>query len=157
MDACRTLAMIYEILMHYADGLEWLELAHKYARQLGDEPRRARVCAEMARFLAMKGRFGEAHERITEGQAIAERLDLRIARMELWSAEGSVLVEERRGQEAKEKLDSAITAMKEAGFHPALLRTMLDAGYASYQIKDQVSLDRVQDKIYDLAGHISGI
>lgn len=78
VDACRTLAMVYDILMRYGDGLEWLELAHKYARQIGDEPRRARVCAEMARFLAMKRRFEDAHEQLEEGQEIAERLDLRV-------------------------------------------------------------------------------
>jgi hypothetical protein len=156
VDACRTLAMLYEILMQYGDGLEWLELAHKYARQIGDEPRRARVCGEMARSLAMKGRFEDAHERLEEGQAIAERLDLRVARMELWSAEGSVLVEERRGAEAVDPLERAITAMGQAGFRPALLRALLDAGYASYQTQDQALLDRVQDEIYDLADAYPG-
>jgi tetratricopeptide (TPR) repeat protein len=150
VDACRTLAIVYEILMKYSDGLEWLELAHKYARRIGDEPRRARVCAELARFLAAKQQFEKAHERLHEGNTIAQRLDLRIARMELWSAEASVLVEERRGVEAKALIGRITPVIREAAFRPLLLRTLIDAGYASYQTRDQVVLDRVYDEIYDL-------
>jgi hypothetical protein len=76
--------------------------------------------------------------------------------MELWSAEGSVLVEERRGAEALMPLQRVITAIGQAGFRPALLRALLDAGYASYQTQDQTWLDRVQDEIYDLANAYPG-
>ena len=151
VDTCRTLAIVYEILMKYSDGLEWLELAHKYSRRIGDEPRRARVCAELARFLAAKERVQEAHDRLREGNTIAQRLDLRLARMELWSAEASVLVEERRGVEAKAVIEGVVPALREAGFRPLLLRTLIDGGYASYQTQDQGLLDRVHDEIYDLA------
>ncbi len=150
VDTCRTLAIVYEILMKYSDGLDWLECAHKYARRIGDEPRRARVCAELARFLAAKQQFEKSHERLQEGNTIAQRLDLRLARMELWSAEASVLVEERRGVEAKAVIEDVVPAVREAGFRPLLLRTLIDAGYASYQTRDEALLDRVYDEIYDL-------
>jgi tetratricopeptide (TPR) repeat protein len=150
VDACRTLAIVYEILMKYSDALEWLELAHKYARRIGDEPRRARVCAELARFLAAKQQFEKSHERLREGNTIAQRLDLRVAQMELWSSEASVLVEERRGMEAKALLERVLPVIREATFRPLLLRTLIDAGYASYETRDQALLDRVYDEIYDL-------
>jgi tetratricopeptide (TPR) repeat protein len=156
IDTCRTLAIVYEILMKYSDGLEWVELAYKYARRVGDEPRRARVCAELARFLAPKRQFQEAHERLREGNTIAQRLDLRVARMELWSAEASVLIYEDRGVEAAALIDRAVPALREAGFRPLLLRTLIDAGYASYQTQDQALIDRVQDEIYDLADTYPG-
>jgi tetratricopeptide (TPR) repeat protein len=150
VDACRTLAIVYEILMKYSDALEWLELAHKYARRIGDEPRRARVCAELARFLAAKQQFEKSHERLREGNTIAQRLDLRVAQMELWSSEASVLVEERRGMEAKALLERVLPVIREGTFRPLLLRTLIDAGYASYETRDQALLDRVYDEIYDL-------
>lgn len=156
IDACRTLAIVYDMLMQYGDGLEWLELAHTQARRVGDEPRRASVCAELARFLAMKQRFDEAHARLDEGTTIAERLQLRITRMELASAEVSLLVEEREGAKAIERLGPLLTALDAAGRRPTLLRTLLDAGYASYQARDQALLERVQDRIYDLADGLHG-
>ena len=156
VDACRTLAIVYEILMKYSDGLEWLDLALKYARRIGDEPRRARVCAELARFLAAKHQFEESHQRLREGNTIAQRLDLRAAQMELWSAEASVLVYEERGAEAAALIERTVPALREAGFRPLLLRTQIDGGYASYQTRDQVLIDRVHDEIYDLADSYPG-
>lgn len=156
VDACRTLAIVYEILMKYSDGLEWLDLALKYARRIGDEPRRARVCAELARFLAAKHQFEESHQRLREGTTIAQRLDLRVTRLELWSAETSVLVYEERGAEAAALIERTVPALREAGFRPLLLRTLIDAGYASYQTRDQVLIDRVHNEIYDLADSYPG-
>jgi len=156
VDSCRTLAMVYEILMHYADALDWLERAYAVARSAGDEPRRARICAELARFFAMKGRFGEAHEKLVEAQAIVDRLEIRIARFDVWAAEGSVLVEERRPSEALEKLRWAMDGYREAGLRPALLRTMIDAGYTSFQLQDQPLFDHVQDHIFGLADSFPG-
>lgn len=156
VDSCRTLATVYEILMHYADALDWLERAYAVARSAGDEPRRARICAELARFLAMKRRFGEAHEKVAEAQTVVDRLELRIAQLEVWSAEGSVLVEERRPSEALEKLRLAMDGYREAGLRPALLRTMIDLGYTAYQLRDQALFDHVQDHIFDLADAFPG-
>jgi hypothetical protein len=93
---------------------------------------------------------------LREGNTIAQRLDLRVAQMELWSAEASVLVYEERGAEAAALIERAVPALREAGFRPLLLRTLIDAGYASYQTRDQVLIDRVHDEIYDLVDSYPG-
>jgi tetratricopeptide (TPR) repeat protein len=156
LDACRHLAIVYEILSQLTDALEWLEAAHQRARRIGDEPRRARLCAELARFLAYKQRYEEAHERLREGAAIAGRLHLGAAQAELWAAEGCVLKEQGRGPDALSVFGRAITAHENSGRRPALLRTLIDATEASYQAGDQPLLDRVQSQIYDLADDLPG-
>jgi hypothetical protein len=150
IDACTALGIVYEILMQYADGLEWLEIAHRYAATLGDEPRRARLCAELARFLSMKQRYDEAHERVREGLAIADRLDLDITRLHLRSAEGSVLIEERRTEQALSVLDESAAGLRNAGWRPSLTRTLIDCCYGRLRTGDLAEMEALTDELFDL-------
>jgi hypothetical protein len=151
IDACRTLGIVYEILMQYADGLDWLEQAYREARRFGDEPRRARLCVELARFLSTKRRMDEAHERLNEGYRVAENLNLDITRLELLSAEGCVLVEERRVDEALARLQEASRGFREAGRRPALARSLIDVCYGSFQARDWDGLEFARAELFDLA------
>ena len=143
-------AIVYEILMQYADGLEWLEIAHRYAATFGDEPRRARLCAELARFLSMKQRYDEAHERVQEGLVIADRLDLDITRLHLLSAQGSVLIEERRAEEALSVLDESVAGLRNAGWRPSLTRTLIDCCYGRLRTGDLTEMEALTDELFDL-------
>ena len=150
IDACAALGVVYEILMHYADGLDWLERAHSSTKSWGDEPRRARVCAELARFYSTKQRFDEAHERVAEGLAIADRLSLVDTRLRLLSARGCVLVEQRRTAEALAVLTAAADGLRQLGRRPALARTLIDVGYAQFQAQDWTAMETATDELIDL-------
>jgi tetratricopeptide (TPR) repeat protein len=150
IDACTALAVVYEILMQYADALDWLEHAHGLTKSWGDEPRRARVCAELARFYATKERYDEAHGRVHEGLAIADRLNLDDTRLRLLSAQGSVLVEQRRTAQARAVLTAATDGLRALGRRPALARTLVDVGYASFQAQDWAAMEAATDELIDL-------
>ncbi len=150
IDACTALGIVYEIRMQYADGLEWLEIAHRYAVTFGDEPRRARLCAELARFLSMKQRHDEAHERVQEGLVIADRLALDITRLHLLSAQGSVLIEEGRAEEALVVLDESVAGLRSAGWKPSLTRTLIDCCYGRLRTGDLTEMESITDELFDL-------
>jgi len=150
VDACRSLGIVYEVLMKYADGLDWLERAHALACALGDEPRRARLCGELGRFLGEKQRFVEAHERLQEGYAIADKLALDVTRLELLSAEGSVLSDERRGPEAVARFALATTGLRQMERRPALTRALVAGCYAYFQARDWDGLHAARIELGDL-------
>jgi tetratricopeptide (TPR) repeat protein len=156
IDACAALAVVYEILMQYADALDWLEPAHRLAATWGDEPRRARVCAELARFYAVKQRYDEAHQRVHEGLAIADRLNLEDTRLHLLSAQGSVLVEQRQAAEALATLSAAAEGLRRLGRRPALTRTLIDIGYAQFQAQDWNAMEAATDELIDLTDVLVG-
>ena len=156
IDACAALAVVYEILMQYADALDWLEHAYRLTRSWGDEPRRARVCAELARFYAVKQRYDEAHERVAEGLVIADRLSLGDTRLRLLSAQGSVLVEQRRTAEALAALTAAADGLRRLGRRPALTRTLIDLGYAQFQAQDWAAMESATDELIDVTDILVG-
>jgi SIR2-like domain len=155
-DAGRTLAIIAEIFMNYDRGLELLEPAYQATRYIGDEPRRARVCAEQVRFLAKAHRFSEAHQKLAEGYAIADRLGLEIVRLELRSAEGCLRVEEQKPAEALVTLEQAVTGFRQADRCPALTRALLDVCYAAYMTRNDLRLHATQDEIESLLATYPG-
>ena len=150
IDACAALGVVYEILMQYADALDWLEKGHHLASQLGDEPRRARLCAELARFLSMKERHDEAQERVDEGLTITDRLNLQTTRLELLSAQGSVLIQQRRTAEALAVLTDSADGQRAAGHRPALTRTLIDVCYGHFQASDWTAMEAATDELIDL-------
>lgn len=156
IDACLALAVVYEILMQYADALDWLEHAYALAVKLGDEPRRARLCAELSRFLAMRTRHDEADRRVREGLAVAERLGLRSTRLQLLSARGSALVEQRRTGEALDALIAAADGQREMRSRPALARTLLDVSYAHFQARDWSAMEAATDELIELTDVYAG-
>ena len=156
IDACRALALPYEILMHYADALDWLEQAYRLACRFGDEPRRAALCAELARFLAMKEGVAEAHEKVAEGLAIAQRLHLITTHIDLLAAGGGVFVVAGDGERAVQWLDPAIDALRKMSRRPALARALLDAGYAAHQLSSQPRFDAVYGELLDLVDTLPG-
>jgi tetratricopeptide (TPR) repeat protein len=150
IDACTALGVVYEILMQYADALDWLEQAHRLSKSWGDEPRRARVCAELARFYSATGRHDEAHERVLEGLVIADRLSLDDVRLRLFSAQGSVLVEQRRTAEALAVLTATADRLRALDRRPALTRTLIDVCYGHFQAKDWAAMEAATDELIDL-------
>ncbi len=156
IDACRALAIPYEITQHYTDALEWLELAYQEAKAFGDEPRRAAVCAEQARFLAMKKREDEAHAKIDEGLTIAERLRLTATRIDLMAARGGIFVACDDAVEGVKWLDPAIEWLRKANRRPALLRALLDACYAASILGSQERFETAHDEMIALSERYPG-
>jgi hypothetical protein len=104
----------------------------------------------------MKQRYEEAHAKIGEGREIAGQLGLHAASYELLSAEGSLLVEERRPEEALQKLEAAAAGFRGLGYRPALLRCLIDVCYASYRLASQERLDAAIEELFPLAEKLPG-
>jgi tetratricopeptide (TPR) repeat protein len=137
VDACCALAVVYEQLQQFSDSMEWLEAANRIVKLTGDEPRRARVMAELSRFYGWKQRFDEAYQCLEEGYAICDRLQIHAIRLHLLASEGSILVLQNQGEKALEKLDVAIKGYREARLNPPLLRAFIDVCYC-YLMVDNI-------------------
>ena len=81
-------AVVHTMMGNWSGGLEWLEGAYPTLKQYGDEPRRARLCAELGRFLAWAERYDDAERYLDEGLAIAHQLKLGLLMAHLHAARG---------------------------------------------------------------------
>jgi hypothetical protein len=69
--------VIYDIVQFYSAAVGQLQRCIESATALGDEPRRALLCAHLGRLLTYKGQFAEADVALKESEVIARRLDLK--------------------------------------------------------------------------------
>ena len=68
--------VVYDIVQYFTAPAEQLRLLATQAAALGDEPRRAMLCAHLGRLLTYTGHFDEADASLQEAEVIARRLDL---------------------------------------------------------------------------------
>ena len=76
MDGVLALGLVAAQTGQWKALIEWCEAVYPYVRRVGDEPRRARLCAVLGRALAFKQRDDEAERYLAEGTRIGERLRL---------------------------------------------------------------------------------
>jgi len=79
---------LYDIVSVYTAGAEQLRLCIERATALGDEPRRALLCAHRGRLLTYGRRFAEADIELKEAETIAARLDMYWASLVARAARG---------------------------------------------------------------------
>jgi hypothetical protein len=144
-DAAHTAGTIYDILGDYTLGLNLLGQGYDLTRHIGDDPRRARVCANLVRFLRYKKRFAEAEGRFIDGEKIAKRLDLPHTRAAIRAAYGSVLLNRNEPGAALPELVAAANWFAQAERVPALVRTWLDMVLAVYWAGYKSELDQALD------------
>lgn len=113
--ACCTL---YDIVQSFQGAISHLRPCEASARRLGDEPRRAILCANLGRFHTYAGEFAEADQALLEAETIIARLDLRGAGMTataaraLWRVDSNTDVD--RGKRELLDLDRAVVAQQAA-------------------------------------------
>lgn len=144
IDAAIAGGLVWSIAGVWSDGLKYLESARELAIRFGMEPRRARLCAHLVRFLTWKNRFGEAAARYEEGMHIAERLGMESTQWELRLAWGYALTEQRRGAEAVPLLSEACDYFQTTGRLPLLTRAGLDLYYTAMLVGDQAGFDKAR-------------
>jgi tetratricopeptide (TPR) repeat protein len=153
-------ATVHTLIGNWSLGLEWLELYYPIAKRNGDEPRRARICAHLGRFLAWAERYDEGECILREGIAIAEKLRIGLVLAELHAAWGYLELDRGRGAEAIQHLLPASRQFMKAELTSPLLPILLDLSEAAFIANQndlsQQALDTFEDEIDrypGLSGH----
>lgn len=102
--------VIYDIVQFFRGPIEQLRRCLRIARKLGDEPRRAMLCAHLGRVLTYAGHFEQADEFINEGTRLAERLGLQPVFLAAQAARGLRLADSRT---SLEQAAQAVTTLQE--------------------------------------------
>jgi hypothetical protein len=150
-DAAIAAGTIYDVLGDYTGALECLELGYDLTEMFGDEPRRARLCAYLGRFLGYQRRFEEAEGRLAEGEGIAARLDLASTAAALQAARGSLLLDRNEPEAAMPDLLVAANWLAATERLPALVRVLLDMALAAFHAGYDSELEQALDNLDRLA------
>lgn len=165
--------VIYDIVQFYTASAQQLRSCVEKARALGDEPRRAALCAHLGRLLTYAGEFGEADASLKEAEAIARRLDLRRPLLAARAARGLWLVDSgTSAQEGLETLravadelrifddvalvtkvdlaDSTLTPRVLKGRQPTLCRVLLDLVRAAAAVGDGDAINSSLDQLDEI-------
>lgn len=86
-------AVIADIVQIFGPTIEQLHRCLNIAKELGDEPRRAMLCAQLGRFLIYRKRFDEAARFLVEADSIARRLALQSVLLASQAARGLWLLD----------------------------------------------------------------
>lgn len=168
---------IYDIIRLLDPAAAQLRGCVEIAKELGDEPRRAMLCAHLGRFLSYGGHFDEADKLIAESEAIATRLDLNTALLASRAARGRWLVDSgksnQRAIQTLRQVVQTIHALDDEplfikidvikpesppisvkGCHPALCRVLLDLNRAARLAGDAEVMNQTLDELDELATEV---
>lgn len=137
--------VIWSMAGMWTQGLEYLETAREVAITLGQEPRRAKLCIHLTRFLAWKQQFDDALQRYQEGLTIAKKLGMESIQMELQIAAGYALVQQNQATEAIELILPACDYFQSVGRLSLLTRAALDLTRAAMFASDQEALNKAME------------
>jgi tetratricopeptide (TPR) repeat protein len=153
-------ATVHALVGNWSAGLEWLEAAYPRLIRFGDEPRRARLCAHLGRFLAWMERYDEAEKFLREGAAITAHLKLGLIQAELHSAWGYLEMDRGNAAEAVGHLKFAAATFSRAELTSPLLPILLDLSEAAFRAdQNDLSIEALGgvedqlDRYPGLAGH----
>jgi hypothetical protein len=128
--------------------------------RLGDEPRRARLCAQLGRFLAWAERYDEAENYLRDGMAIATQLKLGLVQAELNAAWGYLELDRGNPADAVDRLKHAAATFSRAELSSPLLPVLLDLSEAAFRVdQNDLSIEALGgvedelDRYPGLAGH----
>ena len=166
-------AVVYDVEQKFGPPVAQFKDCLRIAKELGDEPRRAMLCALLGRFLTSGGHFDEADEFLAEADRVARRLDLRSvllasqAARGLWLADSGTSAENavktlREVADTIHALDdeplftkfdlgqpeSAPVVVK--GRHPILCRVLLDLNRAALFAGDGQVMNQTLDELDEL-------
>jgi hypothetical protein len=166
-------AVVYDIVQLFQGPAVQLAQCIAIAKEIGDEPRRAALCAHQARFLIYLKLFEEADAAICEADSIARRLDLRAVLLAsntvrgLWLAESGASTE--KGMVLLKEVVAAIHAQDNIplvtkidlarpddapalikGRNPALCRVLLDLNGAAQIAGDVEVMNQTLDELDEL-------
>jgi hypothetical protein len=166
--------VIYDIVRLF--DLAAVQLRHcvEIAQQLGDELRRAVLCAHLGRFLTYGGHFDEAEKFLEEAERIGHRLALQPVLLASQAARGRWLCDSGESDESAVRMlrevVSAIHALDEEplfmkadllqpespstmvrGRHPTLCRVLLDLNRAARFAGDAEVMNQTLDELDALA------
>ena len=165
--------VIYDIVQIFTPGARQLEALLEKALALGDEPRRAMLCAHLGRLLTYTKEFPKAHAMLNEAEQIAERLGMRKVLLTARAARGVWLLDSGTSSEqALETLqslaneiraaddeplvtnvdlaDPTLTATILKGHQPMLCRVLLDLTAAALTTGDGKTVDASLDLLDEL-------
>ena len=153
-------ATVHALTGNWSGGLEWLEAAYPRLIRFGDEPRRARLCAQLGRFLAWAERYDEAEQYLREGEAITAQLKLGLVQAELNAASGYLELDRGNAVDAVGYLQRAARTFSRAELTSPLLSVLLDLSEAAFRAdRNDLSIEALGgvedqlDRYPGLAGH----
>lgn len=172
--------VIYDIVQFYTSGARQLEALLEKAVALGDEPRRAMLCAHLGRLLTYTREFARALAMLDEAEQIAHRLGLKKVQLTAWAARGIWLHDSGtsadQAAELLQKVADDILAVDEEplvtkidladpgltptvlkGRQPVMCRVLLDLTAAALTLGDGKTVDRSLDLLDELTvEHFNG-
>ena len=172
--------VIYDIVQSYTAGAGQLEALLEKAVALGDEPRRAMLCAHLGRLLTYTQEFTRADVMLKAAEEVADRLGLEKVRLTARAARGIWLHDsDTSPQQALETLktlsediraaddevlvtkvdltDPALTRTMLKGHQPMLCRVLLDLVAAAITLGDGKTVDTSLDLLDELTvEHFNG-
>lgn len=157
LDAYISAATVHAMIGNWSGGLEHLDAIEPTFRHIGDEPRRARLCAQRGRFLAWAEKYEEAERHLTEGLRVAQRLQLGLVSAEIHAAWGYLELDRKRPNEALSHLALASGTFQRAELLAPLLPTLLDLAEAALLVNQNglavQALETVEDELDRFPGY----
>ena len=168
---------IYDIVRLFDPAAVQLRHCVEIAKELGDEMRRAILCAHLGRFLTYGGHFNEAHEFLDEAERIGRRLALQPVLLASQAARGRWFCDSGKSDESAlgilRDVVSNIHALDEKplftkvdllqpessptlvkGRHPMLCRVLLDLNRAARFAGDAEAMNQTLDELDELATEV---
>jgi tetratricopeptide (TPR) repeat protein len=136
LDCMLSLASVHGVLGEVAEGLDLCRSAFDLAAEVGDEPRRARACAHLGRFLAADDSHEEAEACLEDGFAVARRLGLAVLEAYVAVAYGRLELWRDRPEEARRYLSAACASFRRSQLHLPLAESLLPLFDAAHVTAD---------------------
>lgn len=157
-DAICTLARAWTLDEKWSPAyVEALRQTYELVFDWGDEPRRARVGALLARFLAQAGLLDDAAAVLVDCQPIPKRLNLPVTGNELVAVGGLLYLAEGRGDDALRALDSACRHWEAARHDLRLAETLLRLSEAAVAAGNAEVLGRAVARVEELLPLVPGL
>ena len=176
-DVANASVVIYDIVRLFDPAAVQLRHCVEITKLLGDEIRRAMLCAQLGRFLTYGGHFNEADEFLKEAERIGSRLALEPVLLASQAARGRWLSDSGKSDEsAVQMLSDVVSAIKALdeeplfakvdllqpespptmvkGRHPTICRALLDLNRAARFAGDEKIMNQTLDELDVLATEI---
>ena len=154
LEAFLSAATVHALMGNWSGGLEWLEQGYPRLERYGDEPRRARLCARLGRFLAWAERYDEAERYLEDGVAVAGQLKQGLVLAELHAAWGYLELDRGRPAEAVQHLAPACRTFRKAELTSPLLPALLDLSEAAFRAgQNDLSFEALGEVEADLGAY----
>jgi hypothetical protein len=158
MDGVLALGLVAAQTGQWKALIEWCEAVYPYVRRVGDEPRRARLCAVLGRALAFKQRDDEAERYLAEGTRIGERLRLGLVLAAVRAAAGYFEWERGNFENSASLLTWAANTLGRAEQRATCLPVLLDLAPVALKIGNEElclqSLGKVRAELDRFPGYV---